>query len=465
MTDRPPLPELLPGHHACCLYEDPEEHSALLGSFLRQGLERGEKVVYVLADHDPGAVVQQLGSVGLHVEPFLGSGQFAFINVEQAYLQDGRFDPDRMIGLLRAETDRALGQGYPAMRFKGETSWLHRDVAGAGRMIEYESRLSEFFPGSKCVAICPYDRRRFQPAMLLDVLTTHPQAVFGTTVYDNFYFMPASDFLGPDRLGATLKHWVANLHSRHETERHIVHLNQSLTARTAELEQANKELEAFAYSVSHDLRTPLRAIDGFSRILIQEHSSLLPEQPLHYLQLVRDNVEQMNALIGDLLRFSRISRQPLSRGPVDLTELVQHCLEELKADREGRNIELVLAPLPPCEADAPLLKQVWLNLLSNAFKYTRKRDRARVEIGCATRDGETVYFIKDNGVGFDMQYAGKLFGVFQRLHAQEEYEGTGIGLALVQRIIHRHGGRVWADAQLDQGATFYFTLPGRPAHA
>jgi len=255
-----------------------------------------------------------------------------------------------------------------------------------------------------------------------------------------------------------------------EARRLAAELEHRVKERTVELEAANKELEAFAYSVSHDLRSPLRAIDGFSQILLKEYVQTLPEKPQHYLQMVCDNARQMGRLIDDLLRFSRTGRQSVQLLSVSPQQLVEQCLEELRPEREGRRIEIQIKDLPGCWGDSDLLKQVWLNLLGNALKYTRGRDPAKIEIGSFVRDdgggarGETVYYVRDNGVGFDMQYASKLFGVFQRLHSAGEFEGTGIGLALVQRIIHRHGGRIWADAKVDQGATFCFTLGRRPAH-
>lgn len=232
--------------------------------------------------------------------------------------------------------------------------------------------------------------------------------------------------------------------------------NAELMRLTAELQAANKELEAFSYSVSHDLRAPLRAIDGFSRIVLEDYAAQLPEGARSYLEDVRANTLHMGRLVDDLLAFSRLSRQPVKAQAVDSVQMVQQCLGELRAAQEG--VEIRLGDLPSCRADPALLKQVWINLLANALKYTGKREFAAIEVGCRRNDGRNVYFVKDNGVGFDMRYAHKLFGVFQRLHRAEDYEGTGVGLAIVQRIIHRHGGQVWAEARIDQGATFFFTL-------
>lgn len=204
----------------------------------------------------------------------------------------------------------------------------------------------------------------------------------------------------------------------------------------------------------------MRAIDGFSRILLQQFAGGFPEEAREYLQDVRTNTLKMGRLVDDLLAFSRLGRQAIRKEAVGTTTLVRQCLDELQTQLAGRRVEIRVDDLPACLADRSLLKQVWTNLLANALKYTSKRDGATIEIGSRNGDDTSLktFFVKDNGVGFDMRYAHKLFGVFQRLHRAEDYEGTGVGLAIVHRIIHRHGGRVWAEAQPDRGATFYFSL-------
>jgi len=236
-------------------------------------------------------------------------------------------------------------------------------------------------------------------------------------------------------------------------------LENRVIERTAQLEAANKELEAFSYSISHDLRAPLRAIDGFGRILGDLLGSDGSDDARRYLGVIRENAQQMGRLIDDLLSFSRLSRQPLKKLPFSSRDLIDQVLVTLALEQQGRNIELQIEELPICLGDSSLLRQVWMNLLSNAFKFTRDRDPARVKIGFERRDTEMIYFIEDNGAGFDMRYVDKLFGVFQRLHRAEDFEGTGVGLAVVQRIIRRHGGRVWADSVLGKGSSFYFSLP------
>lgn len=235
-------------------------------------------------------------------------------------------------------------------------------------------------------------------------------------------------------------------------------LTRDLRARTIELEAANKELDAFAYSVSHDLRAPLRSIGGFSQMILKDRSNL-SERHQHWLERVCESTEEMGGLIEGLLALSRLGRQPLSKRSVDVAELVRSVAAEQQKDCASRQVEVRIGELPDCHGDPLLLRQVFVNLLSNAFKYTCHRERAVIEIGCQQQGGEQVYSVRDDGAGFDMKYAGKLFGAFQRLHSREEFEGTGVGLSVVQRIIARHGGRVWAEARLNKGATFYFSLP------
>ena len=239
-------------------------------------------------------------------------------------------------------------------------------------------------------------------------------------------------------------------------------LERLVAQRTRQLEASNRELEAFSYSVSHDLRAPLRAIDGFTRMVLDDQASKLSPEGLRQLGVVREQTQKMGALIDDLLDLARVGRREIGLHPVKLADLVRNCWSELHAEQEGRKLDLVVGELPIWNADPILLKQLFLNLLSNALKFTGKRAVARIEIGADRRGAEQVVFVRDNGAGFDMSKAEKLFAVFQRLHAQEEYPGTGIGLAIVRRVAERHGARVWAEAAPDRGATFYVAFPAAP---
>jgi PAS domain S-box-containing protein len=238
-------------------------------------------------------------------------------------------------------------------------------------------------------------------------------------------------------------------------------LEQIVADRTAQLESANRELEAFSYSVSHDLRAPLRHVSGFVELLAEREREHLDEKGLHYLDVISDSVRQMGVLIDDLLQFSRVGRAEMSIADVDMNEVLREALDPLTANADGRVIEWDIQELPHVRGDRSTLRLVWANLLGNAIKYTGKREKASISVGAREAPEETVFFVRDNGVGFDMDYSGKLFGVFQRLHSASEFEGTGIGLANVSRVVTRHGGKVWAEAKPDEGASFYFSIPRR----
>jgi light-regulated signal transduction histidine kinase (bacteriophytochrome) len=271
-------------------------------------------------------------------------------------------------------------------------------------------------------------------------------------------FESQSQFL--ETLASQVATGIRNALLHEEVERHAVELDRRVTERTAQLEAANAELEAFSYSVSHDLRVPLRHIGGFAELLTKRAAPALDEKARRYLTMISGSASQMGRLIEDLLAFSRIGRGEMQKSPVDLSRLVSEIKAEAESEAKGREIHWTTGPLPTVQGNPAMLRLVFSNLISNALKFTRPRDMSRIEIGSLPGEGfEVVVYIRDNGVGFDMRYADKLFGVFQRLHSSDQFEGTGIGLASVRRIIHRHGGRTWAEGSLDAGATFYVSFP------
>ncbi len=251
---------------------------------------------------------------------------------------------------------------------------------------------------------------------------------------------------------------IRDITERKQAEHEIKILNGSLERRANELEVTNRELEAFSYSVSHDLRAPLRTIDGFSQALMEDYAGQLPAEAMNFLERVRTAAQRMAKLIDDLLNLSHITRTPVDSKAVDISAMAQDIANDLQKAEPARKVSFLISPNLQTKADSHLLRVALENLINNAWKFTSKLGQARIEVGALAENGEQIFFVRDNGAGFDMAYANKLFGAFQRLHAVTEFPGTGVGLATVQRIIHKHGGRIWADSAVDQGATFFFTL-------
>jgi PAS domain S-box-containing protein len=327
--------------------------------------------------------------------------------------------------------------------------------------------------GQSITRLIPPDRQNEEPAILERLARGEPIHHYetirrrkdGTDLHISLSVSPVIDFhgriIGASKIARDITEQKRVQEALRERDRELTAVNEALTKQTAALADSNKELESFSYSVSHDLRAPLRTIDAFSRIVMEEHGAQLDPEAQRCLNIVRKAAGQAGELIDDLLELSRLGRQSMQIRAVPMDELVRETADDLGSMQQSRPIDLLLGELPPCHGDRRLLKLVWTNLLGNAFKYTQYVEVARIEVGWTPDDQRAdgvVYYVKDNGVGFDMRYAGKLFGVFQRLHRKEEFDGTGVGLAIVQRIVSRHGGRVWAEGKVNGGACFYFSL-------
>jgi len=370
-------------------------------------------------------------------------------------------DPEDVFKGLQCGADNFITKPYDPGKLVARIEYLLANV-NLGNREKVQTSMEVLLAGRKHVITS--DR-----AQILNLLLSTYEAA----VQKNRHLVEAQEELA--RLNATLGEKIlertanltAEIADRKRAEAEVKKLNEELELRvgerTVELEAANRELEAFSFSVSHDLRSPLRAMNAFSSELREEFSSHLPPEAQDLLDRVISSAQRMKQLLDDLLRFSQLSRQALSRQAVEIQPIVRGLIEELRTEHSEKPLDIRLAELPDCIGDRSLLTQVFANLLSNAFKFTRYKAKAMIEIGYLNGATEGTYFVRDNGAGFDMQHAGKLFGVFQRLHGQEEFEGTGVGLSIVHRIIQRHGGRVWAQAEAEKGATFFFTVPAAPA--
>ncbi len=319
-------------------------------------------------------------------------------------------------------------------------------------------------PERGLMAICTSDSaagvmvRRLLPPVILTpaalgwlILTGQHAGLYGTEM--GLSLLLVSSILFP----AALILW--NAASLYQMEAVRKQAERRVKENTAQIVAINKELESFSYSVSHDLRAPIRAIDGFARVLLEDHSKHLDPEGQRILDTIRTNTKQMGRLIDDLLAFSQVGRKGLEKTNIEMTGLAKSVAYELLQQEPGRSVAVTVESLAAAQGDHALIRQVFANLISNALKFTRHQPKPAVEIGWSRDGNEDIYYVRDNGVGFDMRYVNRLFGIFQRLHAAEEFEGIGVGLAIVQRIIHRHGGHVWAEGKINEGATFYFALP------
>jgi signal transduction histidine kinase len=453
------LPAIAHGDHCCLVFSSRDDQVAVSVPFLTLGLERDERTVYVGDRPTIEALRSGLADAGVEVEREIGRGRLVLDDARD-YLDDGHFSTDKMLGFLQRAYDDALGDGYTALRAAGDVSWQVGPDEDFKDVVYYETLLDVFFLGKRMVGMCQYAQSRCPPEVLSGILGTHKIAAIDDAVCSNFHYVPGELLLEKDvgvRHSRRAEWMTAQLLRAQRAEEEILRLNADLerrvAERTAELEAANRELESFSYSVSHDLRAPLRAVDGFSAALQEDFADALADEAQGYLRRIRDGAQRMGELIDDLLRLAHVGRQDVARLPVDMTALAKGGAVET-----GAAIDLP-ADLPPALGDVSLLRQVFVNLLSNAVKFTRHVPAPRIEVSARTVGPDVEYCVSDNGAGFDPAYGDKLFGAFQRLHRQDEFEGTGIGLAIARRIVERHGGRIRAEGRPGEGARFYVTLP------
>ena len=424
------------GTHFCQFYRTQQDLLDTLVPYFKAGLESNEYCMWVTSE--PLHVEQATGALRQAMpdfERYAAKGSIEIIPHSDWYMKGGNFEQSRVLNGWVDRLNRALDKGYDGLRLTGNTFWLESSQWQDFKA--YENVVNNVIGDYRMIAACTYSLDKCGASEVIDVVQNHQFALI-------------------KREGQ----WVLIEDSqRKRAAEEIGRLNEALARKAEQIESTNRDLESFAYSVSHDLRVPLRAIDGFSQLLLKRYGDKLDDEGRRLLNVVRDSAGRMGQMIGDILAFSRTGRLVIAESEVNMENLARAALEELAPNLAGRDVKVEIGRLPQVHGDPAMLRQVWINLLANAVKFTRPKPAAQIEVEGKIEGAECTYFVKDNGVGFDMQYAGKLFGVFQRLHGIEEFEGTGIGLATAKRIVTRHGGRVWAEGRVNEGATFYFALP------
>jgi signal transduction histidine kinase len=473
--------------HKCLIYDgDPSEQLPVVIPFLLDGLQNHWRCLYLGSPEMVRMIDSALTRHGVEAAHEMQHGSL-ILSSDRSHLAQGTFEPRMMIDSLSAMVDTAVQEGFEGLCATGDMLWELGTSKNFDRLLEYETRLEQLFREKPLRGICQYQRDIVPDQAVRDALATHRSAFIGDVLtHDNLFYIPPELLLeGNDSNASKQGEWLCQqilrvlqaeqrrdlaLKALAESESHQRHLAQQLAEmnrnlerhvkdRTAELEIANQHLEAFSYSVSHDLRGPLQSIVGFSEIIAQQFGEALGDKGQELLHRVYTGALRMGELIDGLLVLSGVIKAEFNRVPIDLTALAEEVAREIQEREPNRSVEFAIEGGMLAVGDLLLIRSLLTNLIGNAWKFASKATGPRIEIGKQSDECETIFFVRDNGAGFDMKQAEKLFGVFERLHKQEEFPGTGIGLATVKRIISKHGGRIWAEGYPNQGATFFFTLP------
>jgi signal transduction histidine kinase len=475
--------------HKCLLYDGhPSEQLPVVIPFLADGLRTNWRCLYIGSPDLLGMVSTALEVEGIDPAHEV-KRRSLILTSDRSHLVDGNFDPQVMIELLCGLIDAAVQDGFEGLCATGDMRWELGKNENFDHLLEYEARLDQLFREKPLRGICQYHRDLLPGEAIHDAVITHQTLYVGEALTrENVFYVPPELLFenGKTALRSKRGEWLSQqiirilkaeekrdqalkalqaseAHQRRLAEQ-LAEINSNLEKRvrerTAELELANKHLEAFSYSVSHDLRGPLQSITGFTEILADECGTVLSEKAREHLHRVQTSAHRMAELIEGLLTFYGVVKANLERLPIDLTATAEEILRELREIQPERTVECVISTGMRAVGDPVLIRSVLANLIGNAWKFTSKRSNGRIEVGqTSNKSGQRAFFVKDNGAGFDMQNAPKLFQAFQRLHSKNEFPGSGIGLATVQRIVTKHGGRIWAESSPNNGATFFFTLP------
>jgi signal transduction histidine kinase len=475
--------------HKCLIYEgDPTEQLPVVIPLLKEGLQDNWRCIYLGKPESVDMIRAGLMAHSIDVAGEVDRGKL-MLSSSREKLGNGSFHPHEMVEYLGTLVDRAVEDGYRGLCATGDMKWEFGSDKNFGLLLEYEALLEQMLRDKPVRAVCQYHKDILPAQVVHDALLTHRSAYIGNMLSgDNLYYIPPEILLETRTSSneATRGEWMCDqiirvLNAEQARDKAMTALQQSemqqrrlaeqladlnrdlerrIEDRTSELRAANRHLEAFSYSVSHDLRTPLQAIMSLSEILDCSYAAALGPEGCSYLDGIRTSVANMRELIEGLLALGRVLKADLKRSRVDLSLLSEEVMKELRRFQPARQIELVIPKDLRAVGDPTLLRAVLSNLLGNAWKFTSKQANARIEVGkMPGKNGKTVFFVQDNGAGFEMKHAQNLFRPFQRFHEQDDFPGTGVGLATVQRIVARHGGEIWAESEPGKGATFFFSLP------
>ncbi|PSP79676.1 histidine kinase [Halobacteriales archaeon QS_1_68_20] len=444
------LDELETCEHIALFYETRDERFATVAPFVRQGIEQGERVMYVIDYLSKDTILGELRGGDVDVDAALESGQLTFHSLDETYLRSGRFDPDDMLEVYAGAIEEAKAE-YPGLRVTANTNFILDEHTTIEDFMAYESRVNELFEGEDCIALCHYDTNAIPPETLVDVIRTHPHIVYDGTVCHNFYYTPPEEFFDPGESIRDVERMLNTLVDRSQAR---AELNETID----QLEESNERLKRFAYVASHDLQEPLRMVSSYLQLLESGYADELDEQAREYIEFAVDGSDRMREMVEGLLSYSRIDMHDSAFEPVACEDVVDDVLTSLQVCIDESDATIRVDSLPTVVGDAQQLEQVFSNLLSNAIKYSGD-EPPHVEITAQRQGDRCVFSVADDGIGIDPEYTDQIFEIFNRLHSNGEFDGTGIGLALCRKIVDHHDGDIWVDTEPGDGTTFHFTLP------
>lgn len=451
-TVEPPegLKDLETCEHIALFYKSREERFETVSPFIRQGIKRGERVMYVIDDIPQSEILAELRGGDVDIDAALDSGQLTFHSLEETYLRSGRFDADDMLEVYAEAIEEAKAE-YPGLRVTANTNFILDEYATIEEFMAYESRVNELFEGEECIALCHYDRERIPAETLVNVIRTHPHLVYDNTVCHNFYYTPPEEFFEPGEPTRDVERMLNTLvdRSRARTE-----LNETVE----KLEESNERLKRFAYVASHDLQEPLRMISSYLQLLESRYADELDEEAREYIDFAVDGSDRMREMVNGLLAYSRIDLDDSEFEQLECDDVVEDVLTDLQVQTDETGATITIDALPTVVGDAQQLEQLFSNLISNAIKYSGD-EPPYVEITAEQQGDRSVFSVSDNGIGIEPEYVDQIFEIFNRLHSNDEFQGTGIGLSLCRKIVNHHDGDIWVDSEPGEGTTFYFTLP------